>query len=248
MNIIVCLKRVPDTTAKLKPDSLGTSIDPQGVEYIINPYDEFAIEEALQIRDKQGGEVIGVTLDPEGNETILRKALAMGIDRGVLIQGGNPFDGAATAEILATVLKELNGDLILFGKQAIDSDAGGVPAMVAHRLGIPRASVVTKVELSEGKLVCHRQIEGGEEIMELPLPCILSAQKGMNEPRYPSLKGIMAAKKKSIEKREAPSVEAHLEVVRMTPPPERPAGRIVGEGVDAVPELIRALQEEAKVI
>ena len=120
--------------------------------------------------------------------------------------------------------------------------------MVAHRLGIPRASVVTKVELSEGKLVCHRQIEGGEEIMELPLPCILSAQKGMNEPRYPSLKGIMAAKKKSIEKREAPSVEAHLEVVRMTPPPERPAGRIVGEGVDAVPELIRALQEEAKVI
>ncbi len=248
MNIIVCLKRVPDTTAKLKPGPDGTAIDPQGVEYIINPYDEFAIEEALQIRDKQGGEVIGVTLDPDGNESILRKALAMGIDRGILIQGGNPFDVAGTAEILAGVLKELNGDLILFGKQAIDSDAGAVPAMIAHRLGLPRASVVTKIELGEGKLTCHRQIEGGEEIMELSMPCILSAQKGMNEPRYPSLKGIMAAKKKPVEKREAPEVQPHLEVVKMTPPPERPPGRIVGEGVDAVPELIRVLQEEAKVI
>lgn len=248
MIIIVCLKRVPDTTTKLKPGPDGTSIESQGVEYIINPYDEFAIEEALQVRDEKGGEVIGVTLDPDGNESILRKALAMGIDRGVLIRGGSPFDGAATAEILAEVLKELNGDLILFGKQAIDSDSGGVPAMVAHRLGMPRAMVVTKIEREEGKLVCHRQIEGGEEIMELPLPCIVSTQKGLNEPRYPSLKGIMSAKKKTIEKREAPAVEARLEVVRMTPPPERPAGRIVGEGVEAVPELIRALQEEAKVI
>ena len=249
MNILVCLKRVPDSATKVKVAASGKTLDPQGVESVINTYDEFAIEEALRIKEKAGvGETIGISLDPEGNDSILRKALAMGLDRGVLIKGGTPFDSAATAEILATVIKTIPFDLILFGKQSIDSDAYAVPSMVAHHLGLPRANVVTKMEIQDKKVICRRQIEGGEEVMELPMPCLISAQKGLNEPRFPSLKGIMAAKKKPIEVKEAPAVEARLEIVKMELPPDRPAGRIVGQGVDAVPELIRLLREEAKVL
>lgn len=248
MNIVVCLKRVPDTTARIQVGADAKRINPNGVDYIINPYDEFAIEEALKMKEKHGGEVTAVSLDPDGTETILRKAMAMGVDKGVLITGGDPFDCAATAEILAATLKELTFDLVLFGKQAIDGDSYQVPAMVAHRLGLPRANVVNKVEVGDGKVTVHRQIEGAEEVMELPMPCILAAQKGLNEPRFPSLKGIMAAKKKPLEKKEAPSVAARIEVVKMEPPPERPAGRIVGEGKAAVAELLKLLREEAKVL
>lgn len=249
MNIVVCLKRVPDTTAKIRVGTSGKSIDPQGVEFIISPYDEFAIEEALRLKEKVGaGEVVGVTVDPEGQETILRKALAMGVDRGVLVKGGDPFDGAATAEILAGVLKTMKFDLLLFGKQAIDSDSCQVPSLVAHHLGLPRANVVTKMELVENKIVCRRQIEGGEELIELPMPCLVAHTKGTHEPRYPSLKGIMAAKKKPLQVVEAPKVEGRMEVVKMEPPPERPTGRVIGRGVEAVPELVRLLREEAKVI
>jgi electron transfer flavoprotein beta subunit len=153
MNIIVCLKRVVSTTAQLKVASGGRSIDPAGVEWIISPYDEFAIEEALRIKEKLGaGEVVGLTVDPDGQDTILRKALAMGVDRGILVKGGDPFDGAATAEILASVLRNQKFDLLFFGKQAIDSDSCQVPSFVAHRLGLPRANVVTKLELPPGGL------------------------------------------------------------------------------------------------
>lgn len=249
MNIVVCLKRVPDTTAKIKIGADGKSIDPQGIEFILNPYDEFAVEEAIRIKEKAGtGEVVGVTVDPDGQDVILRKALAMGVDRGILIKGGSPFDGAAVAELLAGVLKTIKFDLVLFGKQAIDSDSCQVPSFVAHHLGLPRANVVQRMELAERKVICRRQIEGGEEVIEMPLPCIVSCTKGMNEPRYPSLKGIMAAKKKPVQVVEAAKVEPRMEVVRMEPPPERPPGRIVGQGVEAVPELVRLLREEAKVI
>jgi electron transfer flavoprotein beta subunit len=249
MNIIVCLKRVPDTTAKIRPGPSGRSIDPQGVEFIISPYDEFAIEEALRLKEKLGtGEVVGLTVDPDGQDTILRKALAMGLDRGILVKGGDPFDGAATAEILAGVLKEQKFDLLLFGKQAIDSDSGQVPPMVAHRLGLPRALVVTRFDYADKRVVCRRQIEGGEEVVALPLPCLVAMTKGPNEPRYPSLKGIMAAKKKPVQVLEAPPVAPRLEVVKLEPPPERPPGRVIGQGVDAVPELVRLLREEAKVL
>ncbi len=249
MNIVVCLKRVPDTTAKIKVAADGKSLDSQGVEFIISPYDEFAIEEALRIKEKIGtGEVVGVTLDPDGQDTILRKALAMGVDRGILIKGGDSLDGAATAEILAGVLKTVKFDLLFFGKQAIDSDSCQVPSYVACRLGLPRVNVVTRLELVEKKIVCRRQIEGGEEVYELPIPGVIACTKGANEPRYPSLKGIMAAKKKPVQILEAPKVDARLEVLKMEPPSERPPGRIVGQGVEAVPELVRLLREEAKVI
>jgi len=172
----------------------------------------------------------------------------MGVDRGVLIKGGDPFDGAVTAELLAGVLKSIPFDVLLFGKQAIDSDSCQVPARIAHLLGLPRATVVTRMEFAEKKILCRRQIEGGEEVLELPLPCIVACTKGVHEPRFPSLKGIMAAKKKPVQVIEAPKLESRLEVVKMEPPPERPPGRIIGQGVEAVPELIRLLREEAKVL
>lgn len=244
MNLVVCLKRVPDSTARIQVGPDGRRINPDGVDYVISPYDEFAIEEALRLKEKHGGEVVGVCVEPDGNEQILRKALAMGVDRGVLIQGGDPFDGAAVAEILAAALKEIPFDLCLFGKQSIDSDSYQVPAMVAHRLGVPRATVVNKMEVGTGTVKVHRQIEGAEEVYELSTPCIIAAQKGLNEPRFPSLKGIMAAKKKPIDKRTAPAVAVRLEVVKMEPPPARAAGRIVAGPA----ELLKLLREEAKVI
>lgn len=252
MNLLVCLKRVPDTTTKVKVGPDGKSIDPQGVEFVINPYDELAIEVALRLKEKAGaGEAAGVSVDPEGNETVLRKALAMGLDRGILVKGGVNFDGFAVAQILAGVLKGQKFDLLLFGKQAIDDDAYQVPTMVAHLLGLPRVNVCVGLEVEGGKARCRRQIEGGEERVEVALPAVISVQKGVNgihDPRYPSLKGIMAAKKKTLETVAAPSPQGTLEVLKLEPPAERPPGRIVGKGVEAVPELVRLLKEEAKVL
>jgi len=249
MILAVCLKRVPDTNARPAIGSDGRSINPQGIDYVINPYDEYALEEALKIKEKAGaGEVVGVCVDPDGNESMLRKALAMGVDRGILVKGGSTFDGAVNAEILAGVLKPLGATIILFGKQAVDSDSSQVPTIVAERLGLPRANVVVKMEFQGNRVTCRRQIEGAEEVVDMPTPCVVSAQKGLNEPRYASLKGIMAAKKKPIETKEAPAVEARIEVLKMEPPPPRPAGRIVGKGKEAAAELVRLLRDEAKVL
>ena len=249
MILAVCLKRVPDTNARPAIGPGGKSIIPQGIDYVINPYDEYALEEALKIKEKAGaGEVVGVCVDPDGNESMLRKALAMGVDRGILVKGGSTFDGAVNAEILAGVLKPLGATIILFGKQAVDSDSSQVPTIVAERLGLPRANVVVKMELQGNRVTCRRQIEGAEEVVDMPTPCFVSAQKGLNEPRYASLKGIMAAKKKPIETKDAPAVEARIEVLKMEPPPPRPAGRIVGKGKEAAAELVRLLRDEAKVL
>lgn len=251
MNLAVCLKRVPDTTTKLKIGADGKSIDPQGVEWAISPYDELAIELALRLKEKAGGEVVGVSVDPEGNDVAMRKALAIGIDKGVIIKGGANFDGWAVAQVLAAGLKDRKFDVIFFGKQAIDDDAFQVPTMVAHLLGLPRVNVCTSFEVDGTKAKCKRQIEGGEETIEVSLPCVVSVQKGVNgihDKRFPSMKGIMAAKSKPVESVAAPAFESSMEVVKLEMPPERPPGKIVGKGVEAVPELVRLLKEEAKVL
>jgi len=251
MNLAVCLKRVPDTTTKLKIGSDGKSIDPQGVEWAISPYDELAIELALRLKEKAGGETVGVSVDPDGSDVALRKALAIGLDKGVMIKGGANFDGWAVAQVLAAVLKDRKFDVIFFGKQAIDDDAFQVPTMVAHLLGLPRVNVCTSFEVDGAKAKCKRQIEGGEETIEVSLPCVISVQKGVNgihDKRFPSMKGIMAAKTKPLETVAAPAFESSMEVVKLEMPPERPPGKIVGKGVDAVPELVRLLKEEAKVL
>jgi electron transfer flavoprotein beta subunit len=249
MNFVVCIKRVPSTESRVQIAPDGKSLNPQGVETVLNPYDEYALEAALQLKEKLGGETTVVSLDPDGNDTILRnKVLPLGIDKAVMIKGGSAFDGAANAEILASVLKTIPHDVILFGKQAIDSDSYQVPALIAHHLGLPRVNVVTKLEVADKRVLARRQIEGGEEVVELATPCVVSCQKGLNSPRLPKMQNIMAAKKKTVEVRTAPTVAAKIEILKMELPPERPAGRIVGQGKDAVKELVRLLREEAKVL
>jgi len=249
VNIVVCMKRVPDTATKIRINSENKAIDESGIEYVINPYDEYAIEAGLQIKEKEGGEVVILTLDSSDVAPVVRNALAMGADRAVILKcDRKPVDSFSTASALAEGLKGLNPDIILMGKQGVDYDNSQIGPMVAQLLGIPCVSVVTKLEVSDGKAVANRQIEGGEEVVESSLPAIFTAQKGLNEPRYASLKGIMAAKKKKLDEQDATVLEESIEVIKMEIPPAREGGKIVGEGVDAVPELVKALQFEAKVL
>jgi electron transfer flavoprotein beta subunit len=250
MNIVVCVKRVPDSSARIKPAADGKSIDPSGVEFVLNPYDEFAVEEALRIREKAGaGEVTVLALGgPESAETI-RKALAMGADKGVHLKEGTAGrDSISTAQAIAAELKGRPIDVLFFGNKAIDDDGAQIGAETATLLGLPFVGVVTKLEVVGGKATAHRPIEGGIEIVEVALPAAFSAQKGLNEPRFASLKGIMAAKKKPMEEKAAAAGEPKLELLKLEPPPARPTPRIVGTGKEAAAVLVKVLREEAKVI
>jgi electron transfer flavoprotein beta subunit len=227
----------------------GSGIDTQGIKYVLNPYDEFAVEEALKLKEAAGsGSVTVMTLGGEEAKETLRTALAMGADQAVLLKGEPSVDGLGTAEKLAEAIKGREYDLVLFGKQAIDDDNLQVPAMVAELLGVPGATVVVELSVEGGVVTAKREIEGGHEICQFQTPGVIAAQKGLNEPRYASLKGIMQAKKKPLEEIEVGAAESRLEIDKLTPPVERGAGEIVGEGADAVPELVRKLREEAKAI
>jgi electron transfer flavoprotein beta subunit len=246
---VVCIKQVADTETRVKVGSDGKSLDPAGVTWILNPYDEFAVEQALRVKEKEGGEVIAVTLGPAGAQTTLRGVLALGADRAIhLRHDGPPPDSLAVARGLAEAVKPLGADLVWLGKQAVDDDAAQVGPMLATLLELPCVSVIAAFQLEGGKATVEREIEGGREVVEVALPAVLTTDKGLNEPRYASLKGIMAAKKKPIEERPAALGEAGLEVVAMSLPPPRGAGKIVGEGPAAIPELVRLLREEARVI
>jgi electron transfer flavoprotein beta subunit len=244
------LKRVPDTEARIKIGADGASIDETGVKFVLNPYDEFAIEEALQRREKAGaGEVVVVTVGPEAAQETMRSALAMGVDRGVLLKADAlPADALAVAKAIAAELKDGGYDLVLCGKVAADDAAQAVGAMAAELLGIPCVTAVSKLELEGGSGTAHREIEGGVEVVTFALPALLTCDKGLNTPRYPALKGIMAAKKKPIEVKPAALGAVGLRVAALEPPPARKEGRIVGEGPDAVTEVVRLLREEAKVL
>ena len=249
MKIIVCIKRVPDTEARIKISGDGTSIDAAGVKYVTSPYDEFAIETALRIKEAKGaGEVIAISLGEASSAEQLRSALAMGADRAILLKGEPTLDGSATAKALAAEIKTHTPDLVLCGMKAVDNDQQQVGIMLAEYLDLPCVSVVAELELEEGKAVGHREIEGGVEIVEVPLPAVVTVTKGKHEPRYPSLKGIMAAKKKPLEEKDAQVGEPRMKVQSIAPPADRAAGKIVGNGADAVPELVRLLKEEAKVL
>ena len=250
MKIAVCIKRTPDTETRVRMAADGVSLEETGVKFILNPYDEFAVEEALQRKEKAGsGEVVAIALGPDAAQETIRSALAMGADRGVLLKADRvPADALAVAKALAAELKDGGYDLILFGKLAVDDYNHAAGPMVAELLGLPCVTAISKLELEGGKGVAEREIEGGVEVVEFALPAVLTAEKGLNTPRYPALKGIMAAKKKPIETRPAALGAARVQVSALTLPPERKAGRIVGEGPDAVPELVRLLRTEAKVL
>ncbi|MEP6572644.1 MAG: electron transfer flavoprotein subunit beta/FixA family protein [Gemmatimonadota bacterium] len=249
MKIAVCLKRVPDTTAKIVIGADGKSIDENGVKFVPNPYDEYALEEALKLKETAGsGETVVYALGTDASQETIRTALAMGIDRGVLLQSPPSADGFEVAKALATELKGGGYDLILFGKMAVDDYNHQVGVMVAELLELPCISAVAHLTVNGTALEAEREIEGGIEVSTCSLPAVLTCDKGLNTPRLPSLKGIMAAKKKPLEVKPVSLGAGTLSTVSLTLPAERKAGRIVGEGADAVPELVRLLRQEAKVL
>lgn len=251
MRIAVCLKRVPDTTTKIVIGADGKSIDEAGVKFILNPYDEFAVEAALKLRETEAGaagEVVVFSLGGDAAQETIRTALAMGADRGVLLQSPGSPDGLEVARALAAELKSGGFDLILFGKLAVDDYNHQVGAMVAELLELPCITAVSHLQISGGQVEAEREIEGGVETSTCSLPAALTCDKGLNTPRLPSLKGIMAAKKKPLEVKPTSLGAGTLTPLGLALPPERQPGRIVGEGADAVPELVRLLRQEAKVI
>ena len=251
MNIIVCVKRVPDTETRVRFSNGATVIEPEGVKYIVSPYDEFALEAALRASEAgEGGQVTVMTLGNEDSQETLRAALAAGADAAVLlrVQGSVTMDGLATARALTAELETREERLVLFGVKAADDDQQQVGPMVATLLGRPCASNVTSFEVSEGVITCDRAVEGGTEVVELDLPAVVTLTKGAFELRYPSLKGIMAAKKKPLEMKDVDLPDPRLTIERLDYPPERAEGRILGEGAESVPELVRLLREEANVL
>ncbi len=250
MKIVVAIKQVPDTATQVKISGGDPkAIDTAGITWIVSPYDEFAIEEALRIKEKRGqGEVIAVSLGPDRVKEALRSALAMGCDRAIHLNdpAWANADTLATAQALAAVIKQEQPALVLCGRQAIDDDV----------LDWPCASWIMEeaVDADAKNVRVGRQVEGGLEVFDLPLPAVLSAQKGLNEPRYPTLKGIMGAKKKEIKDMKPGDLgltpaAPQLAVKNLEALPARPPGRIVqGEVKDAVKELVRALREDAKAI
>ena len=250
MKIAVCVKRVPDTETRIRIGAGGKSIEESGVKFVLNTYDEFAVEEALQLKEKAGsGEVVVISLGTDASKETIRTALAMGADRGVLLRtDARPLDPLPIARALAAELKQGEYDLVLFGKLAIDDYSHAVGTMVAELLGMPSVSSIAHLDLADGKGSAEREIEGGIEVVEFTLPAVLTADKGLNDPRYPALRGIMLAKKKPLEVKEVQVDGGGIEVIDLTLPMERTEGRIVGEGPAAVSDLIDALRNEAKVL
>lgn len=251
MKIAVCIKQVPDTETRVKISEDGKSIVEDDIKWILNPYDEFAVEEALRIKEKYGGEITIISMGPPSIDKTIRDALAMGAQKAIRIEVPRiPNDPAVTARALAEVLKSETYDIIFFGKQAIDDDNAQVGPLVAHHLHLPCVNVVVKLELDVNarRGMALREVEGGDEKVIFHFPAVITAQRGLNQPRYRSLKGIMQAKKIPIEVVEINLQEDQLIIDGFEYPPQKKPGRIVGKGVEAVPELVRLLREEAKII
>lgn len=253
MKIVVLVKQVPDTETNIK---VGDKIiNEAGVKWIISPYDEFAIEEGIRIREKNGGEVIAISVGPDRVIEALRTAYAMGVDRAVQIKidDYNTFDSAYTSEILANFVKAEGADLVIGGRQSIDSDSSQVAIQIAERMSVAHIAMALKLEITGTTIKATKEIDGGTANVETSTPAVITAQKGLNEPRYPSLKGIMTAKKKPIETKTPADLgvtSGSIEVVSLEPPPPRIAGRKLeaGDAAGFASQLVKALREEAKVI
>ncbi len=253
------MKRVPDTETRIRVDSSGTRVDATGVKWVISPYDEYALELALRAKESAGastgsnagsneGEVALVSFGDSTAQEALRKGLAMGADRALLLAGEPTMDGLATAKTLAAELKDSTAPLVLFGGRAADDDQQQVGPMFAVLTGRACVTGVSSFTVQGDVVTCEREVERGSEVIEVRLPAVLTVTKGEHEPRLASLKGIMAAKKKPLEEKPAAAHPTRLQLRALAEPPPRPAGRVVGQGAEAVPELVRLLREEAKVI
>lgn len=257
MNIYVCIKQVPDTETKVKLNATSTGIDPTGIKWIMSPYDEYAVEEALRVKEKNAGSTVTVlSVGPTRVVESIRTALAMGADNGIHIDLPETADNNMVAKALAGALKkEAKVDLIFSGKEAIDDGSAQVSQLVAEYLGLPHVTVVSKIEYTGTSVKCKRDVEGGAaEIVEAPLPALIAAEKGLNEPRYASLPNIMKAKKKEVKALKAADVgvsdaDQKIRFKNYQLPPAKQAGKkIAGDPAAQAKELVRLLHEEAKVV
>jgi electron transfer flavoprotein beta subunit len=258
LNVVVCIAQVPDTEARIKIAD-GRRIDESGLKFIVSPYDEYALEEAIRTKEKKGGEVTVVSFGPDRVQQALRECLARGATRALHIKGesGNA-DALGIAKALAAAIKTIPHDIVFFGKQGVGTDNSLVGPMVAELLGYPQLNVVTHLEVGDGKVVAHREIEAAEEVLESATPVVITAQKGLNEPRYASLKGIMAAKKIPIDTKsvtdlglqESDLYNQRVIVVSLELPAEKSGGRKI-DGSDpaaAAKEILKYMREEAKAL
>lgn len=260
MEILVFVKRVPDTESKIRVNPETRSVVEEGLNFVISPFDEYAVEEALRLREAKTGKVTVLSVGPDETLAILKKCLAMGADEAVLIkdEARESYDGLRTAKLIAAAVRTRfpRFDLLLFGKQSVGADNGQVPSMTAELLGLPQANVAVKLEIEGGNGVVRREIEGAAEKVEFSLPAVVSAQKGLNEPRYETLKGIMAAKRKVIPVVTAEElglakddVAPRVEIVKIETPAARQAGKIIpGTPEEAAKALVGLLRNEAKVL
>ncbi|HPC04943.1 MAG TPA: electron transfer flavoprotein subunit beta/FixA family protein [Syntrophales bacterium] len=254
MNLIACVKQVPDTEAQIKVKADGSGIEEAGIKWVMNPYDEFGVEEALRLKEKAGGTVTVVSVGPARAMETIRTALAMGAEKGVHITDLDNADAFATASALAAAIKEIPFDIVFCGQRAIDDDSAQVGSILAELLGVPQVTIVTKLEVADNKIKAVKPIEGAQLLIEAAMPCVVTAQKGLNEPRYASLPGIMKAKKKPVDVKKAAdygiSADFKAKLAKMMPPPSRPPGKIIQGDDPAVKaaELVKLLREEAKVI
>ena len=257
MNSVVCISHVPDTEARIKP--AGKGIDEAGLKFIVSPYDEYALEEAIRIKEKKGGDVTVLTFGPDRAAQALRECLARGATKAMHVKGDTAAaDSLGIAKVLAAAIKSIPHDLVFFGKQGVGTDNALVGPMVAELLGYPQVNVVTHLEVGDGKVTAHREIEGAEEIIESTVPAVITAQKGLNEPRYSSLKGIMAAKKIAIETKSVADVgvadddvfNKRVTFLSIELPPEKSGGKKI-EGSDpvaAAKQILDYIREEAKAL
>ncbi len=262
MRIAVLIKQVPSSEARIRITADGRGIEPGDVEFVVNPYDEYAMEAALQLKDKFGAEVVTVSLGPPRIHEALRTSLALGADRAVALDDPALFgaDAGGVARMLAAAVRKLEADLVLCGKLSIDEENSSVGVQVAELLGWPHVSVVSKLEFADERHArVEREIEGGVEQIDVDCPAVLTANKGLNEPRYPSLKGIMMAKKKPLESWDAAALgldasavgaaAARVRIVALEPPPPRPAGQLVtGDAKEMVTKVVAALKNDRKLI
>jgi electron transfer flavoprotein beta subunit len=249
MKVLVSVKRVPDYAVKVKLRADGASVETEGVKWIVNPFDEIAVEEALKLREAgMITEITVISIGPEEAAPQIRHALAMGADKGILVKHGADVDSDLAARVIAEVYRRGDYQLIIMGKQAIDSDCSQTPQNVAARLGLPQGTFASKVKIEGKEVLVTREVDGGLETVKLPLPAVISTDLRLNTPRYASLPGIMAAKKKPLEILPLSDlgVEPNIKVkaLRMALPPKRSAGK----KVQSVTELVTLLQTEAKVL
>ncbi|MGB9735388.1 MAG: electron transfer flavoprotein subunit beta/FixA family protein [bacterium] len=250
MKILVTVKRVSDPEAKLKIKPDGSWIQTEGVKFVVNPFDEIAVEEALRIKEKHTGEVVVVSIGDKPVTEQIRAALAMGADRGIFVNYPGQYDSFDIASILQKVVEQEKPDVIIMGKQAVDDDMGAAGYMLAELLGYPQAAFASKVEISDDKKKAKvtREIDGGLEVKEVELPAVITADLRLNTPRYASLPNIMKAKQKPIKEVTVDAlgvtVKPHVIVKKLTEPPKRKGG----VKVESVQELVNKLKNEAKVI